>query len=88
MEGVGEAACTRSVRVRGGCPHKRPHLAVAIMGPLHPTCAPLVVTIDWKRLLTFFTVGMPTRALVGVAPNYSFGSSSTAHGPAHVPTYG
>ena len=36
MEGFGEAACARWPRVRGGFPHKRPLLAVAVVGPLHP----------------------------------------------------
>ena len=36
MEGVGQAACARSACVRGGYPHKRMLLAVAIVGRLHP----------------------------------------------------
>ena len=35
MERVGQAACAKSTRVRGGSPHKRPLLAVAIVGLLH-----------------------------------------------------
>ena len=53
MEGVGQAACARSTRIHGRSPHKRPLLAVAIVGLLHPIASPLVDSIDWKRPLTF-----------------------------------
>ena len=36
MEGVGKAPCARSIRVHAGAAYKRPLLAVAILGPLHP----------------------------------------------------
>ena len=49
---------------------------------------PLVDTTDWKMLLIFPPGGMLTRAPVEVRPNCPLGSSTTAHGPAHVPTYG
>ena len=49
---------------------------------------PLVDTIDWKRPLTFLLRGDALRAPVEDGPNYPLSFSTTAHGPAHLPTYG
>ena len=74
MEGVGEAPCARSTRVRAGAPYRRTILPTTIVGALHPIAPTLADTIDWKRPLTFllrgdaypFAVGRWTQLSIGL----------------------
>ena len=52
-----------------------------------PSRAPLVDTIDWKRPLTFLLRGYAYPCAAG-SWIFPLGSSTTAHGADHPPTYG